>query len=185
VAIVDGLITLADARASLGLTSTNTQYDTDIENYIMAATPVIENIAGDMIVRTKTFYFNGGRPSVLIPQHINSVTSVKEWGMGITDYVVALDAGVVYAGSIWIKRDFLPGNQSVEVVCSVGLPVIPQNVKLATRELVRHWWQIGRQGTRPAIGQAESSQPEVSSGFAVPRRVIELLQATPRMAGFA
>jgi hypothetical protein len=62
---------------------------------------------------------------------------------------------------------------------------VPQNVRLATRELVRHHWQIGKQGQRPGGGGAPSAEAWTPSGFAVPRRVIELCGGNARIDGFA
>ena len=67
---------------------------------------------------------------------------------------------------------------------SVGSATIPANVKLAARELVRFWWQQGRQANIPAFGEAPDTS-SVPMGFAVPKRVYELLEPNKRLAGFA
>lgn len=183
-AITDGLITLEDARASLGWGAADIANNSDLEDYIEAATPVIENITGPLLVKSQTFTFDGGVSAVLLPVRFTSVTSITESGTAITDFVADPLSGIIYAGATSGVRSFASGVQNIVVVVSVGSATIPPNVILATRELVRHLWQIGRQGSRPAYGQ-DAGAEIVPSGFAVPRRVIELLEASPRVAGFA
>ena len=178
------MITLAEARASLGWATANTSNDADLEAYIEAATPVIENITGPLIVRSRTFTFDGGAPQVVVPVRFTSVTSVVESGVTVTDYVSDVLAGTVTAGTTGGVRDFAYGFQNIVVTVSVGVESVPTNVKLAARELVRFWWQQGRQANTPAFGDSPDSGM-VPMGFAVPRRVHELLEPNKRIAGFA
>lgn len=184
-AIVDGLITLAEARQSLGWAATDTANDSDLERYVEAATPVIENITGPLLVRSETYSFDGGFRAVVLPVRFASVTSVVESGDTITDFVSEPDAGIIAAGTTESPRDFAYGHQNVVVTVSVGAATVPAHVKLATRELVRHWWQQGRQGNRPGFGNDMPAEGGIPMGFAVPKRVRELLEPSPRVAGFA
>jgi len=184
VAIVDGLITLAEARASLGWATGQTADDADLEKYIEAATPVIENITGPVLVKTRIYTVDGGRPAVVLPVRFTSVTSITVDGGAYTNFTTDASAGVVMAGSTTAPDVFGYGIQNVVVTVSVGTATVPANIKLATRELVRFWWQQGRQANIPAFGEAPPDN-SVPMGFAVPKRVIELLQSSPRVAGFA
>ena len=187
-AIVDGLITLADARKSIyGNTyaTAPTTLDSDIEDYVEAATPVIENICGPVLVKTRTFTHDGGVTSILLPYAISSVTSVTENGVAITDYTADLTRGIIHAGTYDANREFESGLANIVITVVVGNATIPPNVILATRELVRFWWQLGRQANRPGVAEAGDAAPDLPMGFAVPRRVTELLRPNPRMAGFA
>jgi len=189
VTITDGLITLAEARASLGWSvSAVTGNDADLEAYIEAATPVIENITGPILERAETYTFDGGRPYVMLPVRFASVVSVTVDGVAVTDYVADLTAGIISVGTNGLVGWFASGVQNVVVVVNVGTAAneseVAPNVKLATRELVRFWWQQGRQANTPAFGDA----PDVGTvpmGFAVPKRVMELLQSSPKLPGFA
>jgi hypothetical protein len=183
-AIVDGLVTLADVRKSLGLASTDTTNDTDIERYIEAATPTIENIVGPLIQRSRVFTFDGGSSTVVVPVRFASVTSVVESGATITDFVTDLQAATITAGATDGVRDFAYGYQNIVVTVVVGAATVPANVQLAARELVRFWWQQGRQANIPAFGEAPESM-STPMGFAVPKRVLELLEPNKRIAGFA
>lgn len=184
-AIVDGLITLAEARSSLGWAASDTANDSDLERYVEAATPVIENITGPLVARTETFKFDGGFRAVVLPVRFATVTSVVESGVTVTDYVAEPDAGLIAAGTTTSPREFESGHQNIVVTVTTGAATVPANVKLAARELVRHWWQQGRQGNRPGFGNDMPADGGVPMGFAVPKRVLELLEPSPRLAGFA
>jgi len=188
VAITDGLITLEDARKSLGFAATATANDADVEKYIEAATPVIENITGPVLVKSQTYRFDGGTESVVLPVPFTSVTSVTVSGTATTAYVADAGAGIITAGTTTAPSVFDWGVQNVVVVVSVGYAddasEVAPNVALATRELVRFWWQQGRQANIPAFGEAPDSG-SVPMGFAVPKRVYELLEPNKRVAGFA
>ena len=178
--IAGGLITLNEAKASLGIPTTVTKDDSDIERYIEAATPVIEDIVGPVLPRTITRQFAGGRSAILLPNEAAVIQSVTDSGSAVTDYTFDTHAKILYGPGV-----FSDGPLAVEVAYQAGFAVVPANINLATRELVRHWWQQGRQGNRPAFGDAGVSDVSVPSGFAVPRRVIELCEPNRRTEGFA
>ena len=184
-AIINGLITLTDAKKSLGIPTASTTNDADIEKYIEAATPVIENITGPLIEASKVFTVDGGGSAIVVGSRFNAVTSVVESGVAITNYVADGAAGIVYSGTADGATTFAPGLRNIVVTVTVGSETIPENIILATRELVRHWWQLGRQGNRPSFGNEGIAEIDVPSGFAVPRRVIELCEPNRRTAGFA
>lgn len=179
---ISGLIDLADAKASLGITTTTN--DNDIQRYIGAATPVIEKITGPILLGSRTYTCDGGRAAVVLPYRFNSVTSVTESGTLTTDYHAAPSQGIVYAGTTTAGRTFADGVGNIVVVVAVGNIAVPENVALAARELVRHWWQLGRQGNRPQFGN--DGALEVANGFGVPtRRVMELCAPNADLGGFA
>lgn len=179
---VSGLIDLADAKASLGITTTTN--DNDIQRYIGAATPVIEKITGPILLGSRTYSLDGGRAAIVLPVRFNSVTSITENGVATTDYHTAPSQGVIFAGTTTASRTFADGTRNITVTVSVGNVAVPENVALAARELVRHWWQLGRQGNRPQFGN--DGALEVANGFGVPtRRVMELVSPNADLGGFA
>ena len=183
--IVDGLITLEEARASLGWATSDTSNDADLERYVEAATPVIENITGPLIARTGVvFKLDGGRTRLVLPTRFVTVTTLVESGVTVTDFVPEPSAGIITGGTTESPRYFAHGVQNIVVTVTTGAATIPANVNLATRELVRFLWQQGRQANIPAFGEAPQDG-SVPMGFAVPKRVMELLQPSPRLAGFA
>lgn len=181
--ITNGLITLAQAKLSIYNGNPVATYDSDIEDYITAATPVIEEITGPMYVRNETRRFNGGNEVVCMPWPFTSIVSITEGGVVTTDYTPDPATGLIWAGSSTSPRYWAVGRYSVVVIASVGPATVPMNVQLATRELVRHLWQVGRQGNRPAYGNEEMT--ETPSGFAVPRRVVDLCRSNRQIGGFA
>lgn len=159
--------------------------DADIAAYIKAATPVIENLVGAPLTpREETQMRDGGKLAVLLPGRLaaDAVTSVRVDGEPWTGYTVDIHAGILYAGQ---GRRFPDGMRNVEITLNVGVGAVPDTLKLATRELVRHWIQNGREA--PAAGvlafQGDGSAL-VDDPYAVPRRVRQLC-APFAGAGFA
>jgi hypothetical protein len=183
--IINGLIALDEAKRSIFNSTTSTAHDADLESYISAATPVIEQMTGPMVRRPETVTFDGGRTALVLPWAFHSVAEVLEDDVAITDFTASPTAGIIYAGEQSALRSFAAGDRNITVTVLVGQTDIPENIKLATRELVRFWWQQGRQGNRPSFGNEPDTAPDVPSGFAVPRRVTELCSPNRRVDGFA
>jgi hypothetical protein len=63
---------------------------------------------------------------------------------------------------------------------------VPPNVRLAARELLRHWWQLGKQGQGGAgNGFGQGAETYTPGGYAVPYRVVQLCGRLNRLGGFA
>lgn len=172
------IISLDDARTALQMSpNTNPDQLEDLRLYIAAATPVIEDIVGTVTVRTVTQRVAKGWSFAALYERPNAITSVvydDATVIGSGDYVVDLAAGMVVFNYTL--------HQAATITYTTGSAMVPQNVRQATRELVRHWWQIGRNSQRGgAEAAAEAWTPR---GFAVPRRVIELCEATRRKDTF-
>jgi hypothetical protein len=175
--IPGALISLEEAKLSIWNTSAPPLgIDVDVTSYILAATPVIEGIVGPVLPREETRDYDGGRDAILLPWPVRNVTVTVD-GAPFTPPRVSNVAGVVYGP--------FPRGGIVKVVATVGLTEIPAHVKLAARELVRSWWQVGRQGGRPAFGSAEADTPAPSDDFAIPRRVWQILRSSRTPGGFA
>lgn len=175
------IISLEDGRQALNAkTATDVQLE-DLRLYIAAATPVIEDIVGTVVAGVESFVTSGGRSAVVPPVPTESILSVTLEGAPVSSYF--LEYGVLYAGTRAAPSCF--GYGDLEVRYAVGSAVIPPNVRLATRELVRHWWQIGKQATGGIRGAGPSDEAFTPSGFAVPRRVIELCTPHEKIGGFA
>jgi hypothetical protein len=176
------IISIDDAREGLSMpTNTDPATLSDLRLYVAAATPVIEDIVGPTVKRSVTQRVPQGWSFASLWYEPVSITSVMFGAtpMVLTDeYTVSLNSGIVYFNS--------PTPGDVDITYVVGSTTISPNVQLATRELVRHWWQIGRQGTRPAVvNLPNSADAWTPSGFAVPRRVIELCAPDKTAGGFA
>ena len=194
------IVSLADVKAHLN--KTDTDDDTELQFFIDAATPVIENIAGPVLPQTKTEYYNGGVSQIVLNWlPIVSVTSIVETygqtnyslteiSLGSSNtafgYTVDYTTGKVVRRAYNAEALFPTGTNNVKVVYQAGRATIPANVRLATLMLIQHLWstsQLNRNGARPTLGGDDSFT--VGAGFAVPNRVRELLQPSPRVPGIA
>lgn len=179
------LIPLAEAANGLKwVASTPLERSEDLRLYVAAATPVIEDITGPLLARTEVYRTWGGGSAVLLPGTPSAIVSVVANGVAVTDFFDDLNAGILYAGSRFAGTYFPAGE--VVVTYRLGNVEIPPNIRLAARELVRHWWQIGMQSTGGAIRGA-SAEDEVftQSGYAVPRRVMQLCKPHQKIGGFS
>ena len=180
--IEGGLITLEYAQEGLNFKTADASRDADLTTYVQAATPVIESLVGAVLPVTRTKRFAGGGTAVVLPERAETVVEVSEDGTVTTDYVFDSDAHIVYAGDPAGSRSFVDGILSVSVEYTAGYAAVPETIQLAARELVRHWWQQGKQANRPAFGE-EPEAPTVQ--FGVPtRRLAELLQPYMNVPGF-
>lgn len=178
------LFSLDDAKSSLRRSwSTSTADDEDLRLYIAAVTPVIEDIVGPVGVQEFTRTFDGSGQNAIVLPFANISTALDTFtvsvnGVGIesTDYTLNASAGVLTFGGAYGYSGRWPyGRQNIEITFTAGLNPIPPNVILAAKEELRFLWQVGQQGTtRPVLGSETEDVEFTPSGFAVPRRVIEL-----------
>jgi len=90
------LISLADAKAGLGITGTSK--DEDIRSVIAAATPIMEDLCGPILRTTRTETYDGGTTQInLLWSPLISITSIIE-SYGST-YVRTLTQQDVFSGS--------------------------------------------------------------------------------------
>lgn len=176
------IISIDDALAGLNAGRASDQYIDDLRLYIAAATPVIEDITGPILLSTVTLTAAGGGSSVLLDWAARKVTQVSVDGVSVADWYV--EHGILYAGTRQQLGTFPEGTLVATV--QLGADSVPPNVRLAARELVRHWVQLGKQY---AGGSSVRSDPNdevfTPSGFAVPRRVVELCAPHEQIGGFA
>lgn len=173
------LISVDDARNALGwpVGTVTSGWVDDLRLYIAAATPVIEDIVGTIPKTNFTQQIQKGWSfAALYERPVNSIISITYPDLStITSYRLN-------AGSGMLELD-TPVTDTVTVTYSAGLTVVPQNVRLATRELVRHWWQQSMQASR---GQASAEEVALTNmGYAVPRRVMEMCGPNKKISGFA
>lgn len=194
------LISIADAKDACNIAPANITHDAELRLYLAAATVVIENIAGDQLPDTYVYTTDGGETSILLPDApISGVTSIKVGSVTLNpaSYTVNLPSGIVYGWPSGVMGGylsgipsptyasaFLPGIQNVQVTYTVGSTSIPPDVVLATRELVRHWYQRGQQSNRPAFGAAGDPGTTYVAGYAIPNFVIGMLGARQVPIGF-
>jgi hypothetical protein len=177
------IVSLDDARAALNMpASTPAGALDDLRLYIAAATPVMEDIVGTIVVKTVSQKVPKGWSYAALWEKPNTISSVVYEDLTTVPaslYKADLASGLVTFG--------YGVGQDVTITYTTGNALVSQNVRLATRELIRHWWQIGKQGARPGMGQGiqQAAEAWTPSGFAVPKRVIELCAGDKRVGGFA
>lgn len=175
------IISLDDAKAALNLPyGTPPAKLQDLRLYIAAATPVIEDIVGPVSVRTETQHVAQGWRYAALSYKPATITSVVYDDMSTV--LASLYEVDLPAGLLTFKA---PLAQGATITYTTGTALVPQNVRLATRELVRHWWQQGQQGSlsrRGGVSPAEEAY--TPQGFAVPKRVIEQCGPNKQIGGF-
>ncbi|WP_329114446.1 hypothetical protein [Streptomyces sp. NBC_01353] len=182
------LLTLAEAKTQLQLTDT-AAYDAELETYIDALTPVIERHTGPVESRTVTETVNAYGPLLALTQvptvSLTSLTPVHSGGRAIAADEVALDgdAGVLrrldgarFAGGPWVA------------VYVAGRDDIPPTINLAARLLLQHLWRTRYGAARGNPGGGEDfdvNEPIPGFGYAVPNRVLQLLESFKAPPGVA
>lgn len=168
------IVGLIEVKKHLNMDLTRTADDAELLGFLGAATPIVEDVVGPVVVRSVTEVHDGG--PVLVLDHppvveVTSLTAVLTGGTGyaVSDVdvdpvtgVVRLLTGARFAGPL-------------RATYRAGRPVVPDNIIHGSKELIRHMWatQRGHSGARPGLG--DEDMVVTGSGFAIPRRVLELL----------
>lgn len=177
------ILSLAEAKNSLSTgtaAATWTGDDNELRDFLAAVTEVIETKTGPCVRRTVTQRINDTCSGVItLTQYpVLSVTSVTSvWTGGPTwtgsSLVVDEDAGTVTTqlGAV----PFYYGPWDIATV--VGRTIIPERIIHAAKELLGHLWETQRgQLAAPILGGGETVTTSNGMTFAVPYRVLELLQ---------
>ncbi|MGW1546614.1 head-tail connector protein [Streptomyces sp. NPDC002346] len=174
------LLTLADAKAQLNITTDSN--DTELQAYVDAATPVIERFIGPcdetQVSEVHDLGRSGSRLLVLRKTPAVSVTSIVDELSGseaVAATAVVLDGEV---GSLR-RRDGGALRGLLRVTYTAGRTEVPATVNLAARMLVQHLWQTQNASRGPVLpggGDYSVSEPVAGLGYAVPNRVLELLE---------
>ena len=181
-----GLITLNEAKAQLDI-ETNGD-DAELQAYIDAVTVPIENLVGVVEQREVTETVNGaGTILCLLKTPAVALVSVTPQLTG----GVPLDVAQLHLdGATGIVRHLNGGRfhgGPWTVTYSAGRAEIPATVTLAARILVQHLWRTQYGGAR---GQGSSddyavTEPIPGFGYAIPNRVLQLLEAHKLPPGVA
>lgn len=178
------IVPLDEMLTALRMTTQVSDRDrSDMRLFLAAATEVIEDIVGTVLIRTVTQVSDGGRNAINLWQAVaeegDIVVTVN--GSTLTEgvgFVVWRRAGIIYAGSSTSPTYFSSGRQNVSVTYPSGSSTIKPNVRLAAIELCRHMWQFGRQANQRAQLPGDlptEDMAQTPAGFLIPRRVLQLL----------
>lgn len=179
------LLTLAQAKAQLDIETTAD--DEELQAYIDALTAPIERYVGPVETREFTETLEGKGSSVCLT-HIPavalvSITPTLTSGGPLDLSTVVLDPapGIVrhkagtFTGVLWT------------VTYTAGRGSIPATINLAARMLLQHLWRTQYGSARGGGGADDYSvtEPVPGFGYAVPNRVLELLEAFKASPGVA
>ena len=207
------LVTLIETKQHLRIPISNTNEDYALQGFIYAAEDVIRTECGDIIPRHFDENYDGGNTVIYLRHRpIVSVQNVEEgwgWFNYELDYqqvntlpaasmfaysIDSVEAGLITrrsAGNVIIP--FVPGQKNIRVLYTAGRQQIPPSIRLATLELVAHWFQSSqlRAGTNNATSEAyDAVEGERYSrggfdingmNYGVPYRIIELLKPYRRL----
>jgi uncharacterized phiE125 gp8 family phage protein len=173
------LVTLAEAKAQLNITTS--EHDTELGVYLAALAGAIERATGEAPEqRTATERLSFRHPvgvfalSVLPVDSLTSVARIdgtETWDVADLDVDPGSGVVVVKSGGNAVCGD-------VRVVYTAGHETVPGNVKLAALIILQHVWETQRgavSGGGGALGAEETYEIGAGSGFALPRRALELL----------
>lgn len=194
------IISLAEARAAIGLQQSFTLNDEDLRELIASATATMEDICGPILAKSCDEWHDGGTSVVaLLEPPVISITTVSESygtyfrtltlqdlagsGFDAYGYTVDLRSGILYrrvSGSLGI---FAGGRRNVHVVYSAGRQVLPASIVRATRRLIRWLYQTEIQGASTQRGGGPEQTVNTPSGYTVPSAVIQLCGAERKIPG--
>lgn len=170
------LVTLEEAKRQLDITGT--AEDVELQTYIDALDAVIEGFVGVVEQREITDTITGGGP-VLAVLHPPLVAVSSLTGRDV-DY--AADSLTVNGPAGIIGRSgggpFPAGDYTVTY--TAGRPTVPPTVKLAALVLLQHLWRTQRASRGGLAGGGDDfsvSEPIPGFGYAVPHRVMQLLDS--------
>ena len=196
------LLSLTDAKQMLNLSTSDASKDEKIRNLIAAAGDVVENITGPIRSTSRTDYFDGGSPQVVLPARwVVSISSVVEtWGAvnyTLTEQPLGFSNDAF--GYTWDRNTttitrrtyggaaacFQPGLRTVAVSYVEGLATIPQSIQEAAGEYVRHNYRRNDVAFRTTAFNAQSGDDayNLPGNYSVPNAMMELLDPWRRPPG--
>lgn len=170
------IIGLNETKKHLNMSLIKTVDDEELRDVIVAATPVVEDVVGPVVVRSFTDVdSHGGSLLALDNPPVVSLTSIVSVLTGGTTYDVA-DMDVDHEAGIVRRLDGGRFSGPLRIVYTAGRAVVPHNILQGTKEIVAHAWRTQRgQLGRTGFGGDEDLLP-TPSGFLVPRRAMEWLR---------
>lgn len=172
------LLNLAEAKDQLNITTTT--HDVELQEYIDSVAAVVEWYVGPVEPRPVTETVNGRGTTLCLTSvpvvSLTSFTPVLTGGTApdVTDLAVDLSTGIVR------RKDggsFCGGPWTVSYMAGRGN--VPATLNLAARMLVQHLWRTQQGPGRPGLGGNDDydvNQPVPGFGYAVPNRVLQLIQ---------
>lgn len=177
------VLTAPNAASYLRIESTDKQ--AVLEEMCSAAQAAIEARVGPLEPEAVTARVEGGGSALFLPKtpviSLTSITPLGGTALTVADYWVSSGGTVRGNTAGYFTADWY------DVVYQAGFNPLPNDLLLAVKELVRHFWTTQRGGTqRPGANQSEMLSNSIP-GFAhtFPYRVSELIAAYELPGGFA
>jgi hypothetical protein len=173
-----GIISLADAKAQLNIDADDTSDDEEISDFLRSVTRICERYVGALARATHVETHAGGYMVALNHPPVLELTSVEAIETNGTAQQVA-DLALDGQTGIVRRLDGAKMCGPARWTYVAGRALIEANVSQAARILLQHMWetQRGQMGGVRVGGSDEVYDPRF--GFAVPRRVQELLGEQP------
>lgn len=182
------LLTLTEAKAQLDIDGTG--QDLELQVYVDALTATIERHVGPVEIRTVSEVVDGRGALVLTQVPVVSLTSLTPLmtaglAVGVSEVFLDSDSGVVrrvdgalFTGGPW------------RAVYEAGRGEVPPTINLAARILLQHLWrtQYGASRGLSSIGGGDDfnvTEPVAGWGYAIPNRVLQLLEPYKVSSGVA
>lgn len=183
------LLSLPEAKTHLDIETSAD--DAELQAYIDGLTPVIERYVGPVEIRTVTEQVDGRGLLALSQAPVVAVTSLTP----ALDSGLAITAGEVFLNAdsgVLRRRDGAPFHGGPwNVVYTAGRVAeggdIPPTISLAARMLLQHLWRT-RYGSARGVSGADDyavTEPVPGYGYAVPNRVLQLLEPYKVIGGIA
>lgn len=169
-------ITAAEVRAELRWPAHQGDAE-DLELRARAAVERIEEEIGPHCGQTITARARGPVRTVVLPDLAASLTDVSAGGAAL-----ALDAFTLDPEAGIVSGPFPRGDITVTATAPTGVPAV---VELAAAYLAATWVRQSKIGPPRTSARAGDPDTDVAQGFAMPRRVSEMIRPYTRVWGFA
>lgn len=193
------LVTLAEAKVSFNLATSNTTWDGELATLITAVSQRFDELCGPIVNRTVTAekHDGGGWFIVLDYAPVYSLTTVTEYAnttattltaetnssKTASNYLCDLPTGILHRRGGNIDRQFPWGRQNVEVTYTAGRYTTTGNVarrfKEAAQITLANIWRREQGGGTATFG-GTSDSGFVVPGFAIPNAALELIKGDLR-----
>lgn len=174
VTATDNVISLADAKQTLNITTT--AHDDELRGFLAAVTAVLEDRTGRQLTMgsvTEQVRTVSG-VAVLSEAPVQALTSAVSFDGAVT-WNVSTDLQFTSEGVVGTQINVPPLYGYVVFTYVAGYSTVPGNYLLAARLLLQHLWDTkrGSGGGGPAFAIEDTPVP--GTAFAVPNRVLQLI----------
>jgi hypothetical protein len=182
-AVSPALMSLADAKAQLKITSTTS--DDKLREYLEAATEIVESYVGPVVSRTHTARVRGYRCEIPLPHtQVTAVTAITDIRTGTTPVTLSDLTVNTAAGVISYKSGYIFPYAEMDITYTVGQSTVKANWSLAAKIIIQHLWET-QLGNLPSIQGDNPGYVVTGAGHTVPFQAIALLRTDQVPAGFA